>query len=546
MENFEVLNKIGDGTFGVVLKAVQKSDNQLVAIKQMKKKFGTWDQCLSLREVKSLKLLGKHDNIVLLKEVFLEKENLYFVFEFMDHTLLDAIKAQKKKPFSSRQIQSITTQILLGLQHMHKNGFFHRDLKPENVLISGSKVKIADFGLAREIRSRPPFTEYVSTRWYRAPEIILRSTRYSSPMDLWAVGAIVAELFMLRALFPGSSELDQMYRITSILGLPQNANIYFADRVPGRCRSMNVEEKGKASSSRYEFVYAGGGWPEGHRLAQAIGFKFSNLTPTPLDKVLPQAPREALLLVADMLAWNPQFRPTAQEALEYPWLAAKASELGSVQLLYASQQLSISNASANVANRPVSESSIESLSSPTPPRTPSDSDTVSSVEIALNEQPAAVSPKLNTLPDLDSAKGFVDSKPSRKFMFSLTGIFSRAAKKEPILLPTLEPKQTIQAEQKLTAARAENYNQPILSVSQSVTPVAPASKALQPLVAVKVTQKLTESSASSQKNRRRLTNSGKSGPLIPPTTKVLNDLTKTEAIDSILNEIDSIDSDFIL
>ena len=97
-------------------------------------------------------------------------------------------------------------QILQGLAYMHKQGYFHRDMKPENLLCSGDTIKIADFGLAREIRSRPPFTDYVSTRWYRAPEVLLRSPIYSAPIDMFAMGAIMAELYTLRPLFPGSSE----------------------------------------------------------------------------------------------------------------------------------------------------------------------------------------------------------------------------------------------------------------------------------------------------------------------------------------------------
>ena len=94
-------------------------------------------------------------------------------------------------------------QALKGLDYMHKHGFFHRDMKPENVLVTGAVAKIADFGLAREIRSRPPYTDYVSTWWYRAPELLLRSTVYNSPVDIFATGAIMAEMLLGRPLFPG-------------------------------------------------------------------------------------------------------------------------------------------------------------------------------------------------------------------------------------------------------------------------------------------------------------------------------------------------------
>jgi len=110
---------------------------------------------------------------------------------------------------------------------MHRHGFFHRDMKPENLLCCGPElVKIADFGLARETRSRPPYTDYVSTRWYRAPEVLLHSINYSTPIDLWAVGCIMAELYTFRPLFPGTSEIDQIFKICSVLGTPDKVPIY--------------------------------------------------------------------------------------------------------------------------------------------------------------------------------------------------------------------------------------------------------------------------------------------------------------------------------
>eukprot|EP00961_Rhodomonas_salina_P067958 912235-Rhodomonas_salina.2 len=99
---------------------------------------------------------------------------------------------------------------------MHKNGYFHRDMKPENVLVQNDITKIADFGLAREIRSKGPYTEYISTRWYRAPEVLLRSKSYNAPVDNFAVGCIMAELYMLRPLFPGSSESDMINKVQMV------------------------------------------------------------------------------------------------------------------------------------------------------------------------------------------------------------------------------------------------------------------------------------------------------------------------------------------
>jgi serine/threonine protein kinase len=123
-------------------------------------------------------------------------------------------------------IKAYFIQILEGLAYIHKQGFFHRDLKPENVLYqqSSDTLKLADFGLAREIRSQPPYTDYVSTRWYRAPELILRATSYSSPVDIFAAGCILAELYIMRPLFPGTSEIDQLIKICQTMGTPSQAD----------------------------------------------------------------------------------------------------------------------------------------------------------------------------------------------------------------------------------------------------------------------------------------------------------------------------------
>ncbi|GBL84848.1 Serine/threonine-protein kinase ICK [Araneus ventricosus] len=227
MNQYVTLNHLGDGTYGDVVLGKRLDTGEKVAIKKMKKKYYSWDECMNLREVKSLKKLS-HANLVKLKEVIREDDTLYFVFEYMKENLYQLMK-RRDRQFQEPEIKNILYQILQGLSFMHKHGYFHRDLKPENVLCMGSDlIKIADFGLAREIRSRPPYTDYVSTRWYRAPEILLRTTNYSSPIDLWALGCIMAELYNLRPLFPGRSEIDQIFRIASVLGTPDKVKPFFS------------------------------------------------------------------------------------------------------------------------------------------------------------------------------------------------------------------------------------------------------------------------------------------------------------------------------
>ena len=218
MNRYKVTKQLGDGTYGSVLKAVNRSTHEVVAIKKMKKKFYTWEECMQLREVNSLKKLN-HPNIVKLKEVIRENDELFFVFEFMEANLYEITK-NRDRSFPEARIRNIVYQLLQGLAFMHKHGFFHRDIKPENMLVKGDTVKIADFGLAREIRSRPPYTDYVSTRWYRAPELLLGQRLYSTGVDVWSLGCIMGELLCKDPLFQGKTEIDQIDRIFRLLGTP--------------------------------------------------------------------------------------------------------------------------------------------------------------------------------------------------------------------------------------------------------------------------------------------------------------------------------------
>lgn len=283
MNRYTTLKQLGDGTYGSVLMGKSNESGELVAIKRMKRKFYSWEECMNLREVKSLKKLN-HANVVKLKEVIRENDHLYFVFEYMKENLYQLMK-DRTKLFPESVIRNISFQILQGLSFIHKHGFFHRDMKPENLLCMGPElVKIADFGLAREIRSRPPYTDYVSTRWYRAPEVLLRSPVYSSPIDIWAVGCIMAELYTLRPLFPGNSEVDEIFKICQVLGTVKKSD-----------------------------------WPEGYQLAAAMNFRFPQCVPTPLKTLIPNATNEALDLMRDFLHWDPKKRPSAAKALRYPY-----------------------------------------------------------------------------------------------------------------------------------------------------------------------------------------------------------------------------------
>lgn len=289
MDQYKIVKVIGDGTYGVVSKAVNIKTNEIVAIKKMKKKFLSWDECMQLREIKSLRKLN-HPNVIKLKEVIRVNDTLHLIFEFAENDLFQLMES-RGGAFSETQIRSVMQQILLGVSYIHRNGFFHRDLKPENLMTNksptGLLIKICDFGQAREIRSTPPYTEYISTRWYRAPECLLRSNVYSSPVDMFAVGCIMAELYLGRPLFQGTSESDQLFKICSVLGTPTATS-----------------------------------WIEGVRLGAKNGYQFPHFIPTPLASLIPSAGKDGIDLLGSMLQFDPQRRVTAAKALAHPYFAS--------------------------------------------------------------------------------------------------------------------------------------------------------------------------------------------------------------------------------
>ncbi|KAI3450822.1 hypothetical protein Pfo_007487 [Paulownia fortunei] len=282
MERYKILDELGDGTCGSVYKAVNIETSEIVAVKKMKRKFYYWEECVNLREVKSLRRLN-HPNIIKLLEIVRQNNELFFIFEYMEHNLYQIMKDQQRS-FSEEEIRALMSQVLQGLAHVHKHGYFHRDLKPENLLVTNNTIKIADFGLARELSSTPPFTDYVSTRWYRAPEVLLQSASYTPAIDMWAVGAVLAELFTLCPIFPGESEIDQLYKICCVLGAPD----------------WNT-------------------FPEATNISRLVDITYSDIMPADLSDIIPNASLEAIDLIKQLCSWDPLKRPTADQCLLHPF-----------------------------------------------------------------------------------------------------------------------------------------------------------------------------------------------------------------------------------
>lgn len=223
MEEYSRIEKIGEGTYGIVYKAVHKETKRTVALKKIR--LETEDEGVpstAIREISLLKEL-QHPNIVCLEDVLLQEGKLYLVFEYLSMDLkkyMDSIPANET--MDKMLIKSYLYQVTQAILFCHQRRVIHRDLKPQNLLInSNGVIKLADFGLARAfgIPVRV-YTHEVVTLWYRAPEVLLGSPRYSTPVDIWSIGCIFAEMASKRPLFHGDSEIDQLFRIFRTLSTP--------------------------------------------------------------------------------------------------------------------------------------------------------------------------------------------------------------------------------------------------------------------------------------------------------------------------------------
>ncbi|XVF14627.1 hypothetical protein REPUB_Repub09cG0077400 [Reevesia pubescens] len=298
MDKYEKLEKVGEGTYGKVYKAKDKASGQLVALKKTRLEMDEESvPPTAFREVSLLQMLLQ--SLYVVRLLCIEhvdtnknsgsKANLYLVFEYLDTDLKKFIDSHRKcanpRPLLPSLIQSFLFQLCKGVAHCHSHGVLYRDLKPQNLLLDKDKgiLKIADLGLGRAFTV--PFKSYtheIVTLWYRAPEVLLGSTHYSTAVDMWSVGCIFAEMVRRQALFPGDSEFQQLLHIFRLLGTPTEK------QWPG------------VTSLRDWHVYPL--W-EPQNLARAVPL----LSPDGVD------------LLSKMLKYDPAERISAKAAMDHPY-----------------------------------------------------------------------------------------------------------------------------------------------------------------------------------------------------------------------------------
>ncbi|KAF6023915.1 CDK1 [Bugula neritina] len=287
MEDYMKIEKIGEGTYGVVYKGKNKKTGKIVALKKIRlesEEEGV--PSTAVREISLLKEL-KHPNVVSLDDVLMQENKLYLVFEFLSMDLKNYLDTIPKGQFmDAALVKSYMYQLLLGTLFCHQRRVLHRDLKPQNLLIDrNGTIKLADFGLARAVGVPVRvYTHEVVTLWYRAPEVLLGSTRYAAALDIWSIATIFAEMCTKRPLFHGDSEIDQLFRIFRTLGTPKE------DTWPGVSQLPD-----------YKTTFPN--WRPGQQLVEAV----------------PQLDEKGHDLLAQLLIYDPSKRISCKRALLHPY-----------------------------------------------------------------------------------------------------------------------------------------------------------------------------------------------------------------------------------
>ncbi|XP_077982610.1 cyclin-dependent kinase 10-like [Glandiceps talaboti] len=226
VSEFEKLNRIGEGTYGIVYRARDSKSDEIVALKKVRmEKESDGLPVSSLREIHLLINLH-HTNVVYLKEVVVGShlDSIFLVMEYCEQDLASLLD-NMSTPFTEAQVKCLALQMFQGLRYLHENFVIHRDLKVSNLLLTDKGcLKIADFGLARTYGiPLKPMTPKVVTLWYRAPELLLGSKEQTTAIDIWAAGCIVGELLAHKPLMPGRSEIQQIDMIVELLGTPNDS-----------------------------------------------------------------------------------------------------------------------------------------------------------------------------------------------------------------------------------------------------------------------------------------------------------------------------------
>ncbi|KAL3307378.1 Cyclin-dependent kinase-like 1 [Cichlidogyrus casuarinus] len=225
---YQRLDKIGEGAYGVVIRCRDLETGSVVAIKRfVGSEFDPTIRKIALREIRTLRRLH-HPNLINLLGVFKKNHRYHLVFQYMEKNLLQELESNPSR-LTRSVIRLVLRQIITATAFCHSLKCIHRDIKPENILLSHDlRVKLCDFGFARFLDENPwniDFTEYVATRWYRAPELLVGDLAYGAPVDVWAIGCVFAEMILRAPLWPGKSDLDQLYLITRNLGNLTSAHV---------------------------------------------------------------------------------------------------------------------------------------------------------------------------------------------------------------------------------------------------------------------------------------------------------------------------------
>jgi len=288
VSEFACLNRIEEGTYGVVYRAKDKKSQEIVALKKLKmEKEKEGFPITSLREINTL-LIAQHPNVVTVREIVVGSniDQIYIVMDFVEHDLKGLMETMRKKNqvFLPGEVKCLMIQLLRAIRHLHDNWILHRDLKSSNLLLSHNGIlKVGDFGLAREYGSPlKAYTSIVVTLWYRAPELLMGMKQYSTHIDVWSIGCIFGELLQMEPLFPGKSETDELNKIFKLLGTPSEKSWSGFNSLPG---------------AKVKFV----------------DYPISTLRDKFPERMLSES---GLSLIKDLLTYDPKKRITCDEALD--------------------------------------------------------------------------------------------------------------------------------------------------------------------------------------------------------------------------------------